>query len=157
MFKSVKTRKQINHGEFCMDLKNLTVFSLANQNMHYLSAKERVIAANIANASTPGYMPKEIETPSFLKTLEQNKQYPLAATDSKHFNKIQSTLKPETHSGFKVFTQKPHDALTIDGNGVILEEQMNEASKASSEYKKMITIYNTYKNMLSTANTKING
>ena len=31
-----------------MDLKNLTVFNLANQNMRYLSAKQRVIAANIA-------------------------------------------------------------------------------------------------------------
>ena len=56
-----------------------------------------------------------------------------------------------------VYTPKPKDTLTIDGNGVILEDQMNEASKASSEYKRMITIYNSYKKMLSTANTKING
>ena len=147
----------MNNWGNCMDLKNLTVFSLANQNMRYLSAKERVIAGNIANASTPGYLPKDIERPEFLQTLEGKKQYPLSATNGRHFNKLQSSLHPETQSGFKVFTKKPHDALTIDGNGVILEEQMNEASKASSEYKRMITIYNSYKNMLSTATTKING
>ena len=47
--------------------------------------------------------------------------------------------------------------LTIDGNGVILEEQMNEASKASSEYNRMVTIYNAYKNLISTSNTRITG
>ena len=46
--------------------------------------------------------------------------------------------------------------MTIDGNGVIIEDQLNEASKASGEYNRMITIYNKYRTMLKTANTKIN-
>lgn len=58
-------------------------------------------------------------------------------------------------NNLKVYTPEPTSALTIDGNGVILEEQMNEASKASSEYKRMITIYNKYKSMIQLANTKI--
>ncbi len=141
-----------------MDLKNLTVFNLANQNMRYLSAKERVIAANIANASTPNYLPQDITKPSFLSNLTVEKPLlELKTTNIKHIGELKSQTKSNNYQGPIVFTPKPNNALTIDGNGVILEEQMNEASKASSEYKRMITIYNSYKNMLSVANTKING
>lgn len=131
-----------------MDLKNLSVFNLASQNMQYLTAKEKIIAGNIANASTPGYLPRAIEKPDFSNNLAAS--LPIAKTNSKHLS--------GTHqdNGYKVFIPQPSSALTIDGNGVVLEEQMNQASKASSEYKRMITIYNKYKSMIQIANTKIN-
>ncbi len=141
-----------------MDLKNLTVFSLANQNMRYLSAREKVLAENIANASTPNYLAKDIEKPSFLTEVQSAKaNINLRVTNAKHFGELKSQTDRVNDKGFAVYTPQPKDALTIDGNGVILEDQMNEASKASSEYKRMITIYNSYKNMLSVANTKISG
>lgn len=142
-----------------MDLKNLTVFSLANQNMRYLTAKEKVIAANIANSSTPDYLPQDIQKPDFLRKMEEVKHSNLTLhiTNSKHFAQLKSETQKQPGNVLAIYTPQPKDALTIDGNGVIVEDQMNEASKASSEYKKMITIYNSYKNMLSTAVTKING
>lgn len=141
-----------------MDLKNLTVFNLANQNMRYLSAREKVIAANIANASTPNYLAQDIEKPSFLTELQGSRSnLTLQTTNAKHFGQLKSQTDKQDKNGFIVYTPQPANALTIDGNGVVLEDQMNEASKASSEYKRMITIYNSYKNMLSVANTKING
>lgn len=142
-----------------MDLKNLTVFNLANQNMRYLSAKQRVIAANIANASTPNYLAQDIEKPDFLQNLADTKpseKLSLRVTNVKHFPMLKSETVQKSQE-FVIYTPQPKDALTIDGNGVILEDQMNEASKASSEYKKMISIYNAYKNMITLSNTKING
>ena len=142
-----------------MDLKNLTVFNLANQNMRYLSAKQRVIAANIANASTPNYLAQDIEKPDFLQNLADTKpseKLSLRVTNAKHFPMLKSETVQNSQE-FVIYTPQPKDALTIDGNGVILEDQMNEASKASSEYKKMISIYNAYKNMITLSNTKING
>lgn len=142
-----------------MDLKNLTVFNLANQNMRYLTAKEKVIAANIANASTPNYLPKDITKPDFFGEVKKanHPNLNLYVTNDKHISYLQSETTKHYTGGYVVYTPKPQDTLTIDGNGVIVEDQMNEASKASAEYKKMITIYNSYKKMLSTANTKING
>lgn len=135
-----------------MDLKNLSVFNAAHENMRYLTAKQQVIAENIANASTPGYLAKDIKKIDFKQELSAASQLPLKITNAKH-------LLPDSTSqsvdGYKVYTPQPSDALTIDGNGVILEEQMNEASKASSEYKRMITIYNKYKTMMKLATTKI--
>lgn len=141
-----------------MDLKNLTVFNLANQNMRYLSAKQKVLAENIANASTPNYLAKDIEKPQFLAEMEeQRSSLKMVVTNPKHFAELSSLSDGRDANGFRVYTPKPKDALTIDGNGIVLEDQMNEASKASSEYKRMVTIYNAYKNMISTANTKITG
>ena len=147
------------NGEKQMDLNNLTVFNMAKQNMNYLSLKEKVIAGNIANASTPNYLAKDVTKPSFLDSLKENKPLlELNKTNSKHLGELKSVAQKNKLKNIAVvYTPKPTDALTIDGNGVIIEDQMNEASKASSEYKRMITIYNSYKKMLSTANTKING
>ncbi len=131
-----------------MDFKNLSVFNMAHQNMQYLTAKEKVIAENIANASTPGYLARDVEKPTFGEELVAGMA--LKTTNPKHLSSSKSS------SAYNVYTPQPKEALTIDGNGVILEEQMNEASKASSEYKRMITIYNKYKSMLQMANTKIN-
>ena len=126
-----------------MNLNNLTVFNMAKQNMDYLSLKEKVIAGNIANASTPKYLAKDVTKPSFIDNITVRK--PLLAlntTNSKHISDLKSKSKANLGNMAVIYTPKPKDTLTIDGNGVILEDQMNEASKASSEYKRMITIYN---------------
>lgn len=135
-----------------MDLKNISVFNMANQNMRYLQAKQQVIAENIANASTPGYLARDVEKPNFGQEISAAAGLKLTTTNSKH---IPTVGHKDTSAAYRVYTPQPSDALTIDGNGVILEQQMNEASKASSEYKRMITIYNKYKSLMQMANTKI--
>ena len=131
-----------------MDFKNLSVFSVANQNIQYLSAKQKIIAENIANVNTPGYLARQVEKQDFDSSLFST--ITLQTTNPKHIG-----LKtPDT--SYRVYTPNPAAALTIDGNGVILEDQMNKASTVSSEYKKTITIFNKYKSLLQTANTKIN-
>lgn len=134
-----------------MDLKNLSVFNMANQNMQYLQTRQQVIAENIANASTPGYLARDIEKPDFGQKVAAAAGLKLNTTNPKHLSGVNDTA-----GSYRIYTPQPSQALTIDGNGVILEQQMNEASKASSEYKRMITIYNKYKSMMQVANTKIN-
>ena len=132
---------------FKMDFKNLSVFNTASHNMQYLSAKQKVIAENIANVNTPGYVARDIEKPSFESDVSSS--VALKLTNPKHIGLKNSR-------SYRIYTPNPTAALTIDGNGVILEDQMNQASKASSEYKKTITILNKYKSLLQIANTKIN-
>lgn len=131
-----------------MDLNNLSVFDIAQQNMKYLTEKQRVVATNLANSNTPGYLPKDVEKPSFNSQLSSN--LAMTTTNPMHMSGVGT-------AGFsnKVYTPKPTTPLTIDGNGVIIEDQLNEANKASGEYGRMITIYNQYRNMIKTANTKI--
>lgn len=136
-----------------MDLKNLSVFGYAKQNMDYLTARQKVIAGNIANATTPGYLARELEKPNFDNDVKEERLQ-MTLTNPKHMSGIAENT---TQQNLKVYIPRPTSALTIDGNGVILEDQMNEASKTSSEYNRMITLYNKYKTILQLANTKVSG
>ncbi len=136
-----------------MDLKNLSVFGYAKQNMDYLTARQKVIAGNIANATTPGYLARELEKPNFDNDIKEERLQ-MTLTNPKHMSGIAENT---TQQNLKVYIPRPTSALTIDGNGVILEDQMNEASKTSSEYNRMITLYNKYKTILQLANTKVSG
>ena len=136
-----------------MDLKNLSVFGYAKQNMDYVTARQKVIAGNIANATTPGYLARELEKPNFDNDVKEERLQ-MTLTNPKHMSGIAENT---TQQNLKVYIPRPTSALTIDGNGVILEDQMNEASKTSSEYNRMITLYNKYKTILQLANTKVSG
>lgn len=117
-----------------------------------MSEKQKVVATNIANANTPGYLAKDVEEPDFSAQVQRS----IAASQMTVTNPKHIVSAPSQNSRFRVVTPKPDTALTIDGNGVVLEEQLNEASKTKAEYEKALTIYNKYKSMLQTANTKIN-
>ena len=132
-----------------MDLNNLSIFSMAKTEMAYLTERQKDLATNIANANTPHYLPQDVEEPSFANVLRTS--LPMTLTNEKHLAGI-----PSGNGGFRVYTPKPDTALTIDGNGVVLEDQLNEVSKTKGDYNRMLTIYGKYKSMLQTANTKIN-
>ena len=112
-----------------MDLKNLSVFGYAKQNMDYLTARQKVIAGNIANATTPGYLARELEKPNFDNDIKEERLQ-MTLTNPKHMSGIAENT---TQQNLKVYIPRPTSALTIDGNGVILEDQMNEASKTINQ------------------------
>lgn len=131
-----------------MDLNNLTVFSLANQDMKYLTERQKILAGNVANANTPGYLAKDLKKPKFSDEL--NSALQMTVTNEKHFTGLGGSSLSA-----RVYTPKPTQPLTIDGNGVVLEDQLNEISKDKGEYTRVMTLYNTYKNMIKTAVTKV--
>ena len=131
-----------------MDLNNLTVFSLANQDMKYLTERQKILAGNVANANTPGYLAKDLKKPNFSDEL--NSALQMIVTNEKHFTGLGGSSLSA-----RVYTPKPTQPLTIDGNGVVLEDQLNEISKDKGEYTRVMTLYNTYKNMIKTAATKV--
>ena len=133
-----------------MDLNNLSLFALANKDMKYLTERQKVLAANVANANTPGYLAKDLEKPDFAAEVEGALKMKMVCTNEKHFSSLPSQQK---NGG--VFVPKPTQPLTIDGNSVVLEDQMNEISKDKSEYNRVLTLYGKYKNMIKTSLTKI--
>ena len=130
-----------------MDLNDLSLHQVATQKMRYLTERQKVLATNVANANTPGYLPKDLEEPDFASVLQKN--LPMKVTNAKHIGGIGTDLNG------RLYTPKPTTALTIDGNRVVLEDQLNEISKDKGEYERLITIYNKYRTMIKMANTKI--
>lgn len=140
-----------------MDLNNLQVVDLIKKNMRYQTAKERVISENLANSTTPGYLAKDVAVPDFKKQVEETQSQKLAlqTTHENHLTHQDAVMRHSNNAEFEVYTPKPTSPLTIDGNGVIIEDQLNQANKASGEYNRMITIYTKYMEMLKAANSKI--
>lgn len=132
-----------------MDLNNISLFNIAGKEFAYLTERQKVIAANIANANTPGYLAKDLEKPKFADELKSTVS--LRMTHEKHMSGL-----PTSGFSTKIYTPKPDMALTIDGNGVIIEDQLNKMSETKGDYNRLITIYTQFKNMLSTANTQVN-
>ena len=136
-----------------MDMFGLTIVNLAKNKLDYLTERQKVIASNIANSDTPGYLSQDVEEPDFASMVKNSasSKVKMAVTNPKHM-----AVAPVQGGMYKIYTPKPDTALTIDGNGVQIEEQLNEAAKVKAEHAKVLTIYNKYKSMLQTANTKIN-
>ncbi len=133
-----------------MDLSKLALFGAINRERSYLTERQKVLAENVANANTPGYLPKDIKKTGFSDELKSS-TLALKVTDPRHLTGL-----PSQKGGYMVYTPKPSDPLSLDGNGVIIEDQLNEVSKVRGDYNRMISIYNSFKKMLTTANTKIN-
>ena len=53
------------------DPTDLTVFSLMKSRMQMLSARQKVISENVANVSTPGYTPRDVDQAEFERTLQR--------------------------------------------------------------------------------------
>ena len=133
-----------------MDLQNLSIFAAAEQNIKYQSQRQKVLAGNVANANTPDYLPKDVKRPSFGAELEKSR-LAMVVTHENHMTGIQR----KKQNGYEMYTPELTNALTIDGNGVVLEDQMNEISKSKSEHDRIIALYGKYQDMLNVANTKI--
>ena len=137
-----------------MDLNNLALFRMVDKQRSYLSERQKVLATNVANANTPNYLPKDIEKPDFSYELEQvsEKKLELTKTNPNH---LDFPYQKPSASEFRVYTPKPQNPLSLDGNGVVIEDQLNEISKNKGDYNRMVTIYTSFRDMLKTANTKI--
>ena len=130
-----------------MDLNNLTIFQMANKELNYLTERQKVLAANLANSNTPGYVAKDLEKPQFAEVLKN--KLTLARTNEKHMSGV-----PDNTAAGGVYTPTAYYALTSAGNGVIIEDPLNKVSETKGDYNRMLTIYTSYRNMLKTANTQ---
>ena len=81
------------------------------QKMWHDVRRHAVLAGNIANAQTPGYMPKDVTSSSFGAALD------MATTHSGH-------LRGSSGMGSSAVTVRPgSSSSSLDGNGVDLDEE----------------------------------
>jgi len=120
----------------------MTIFDrtmrLLQRSLDLRSARQRVIASNVANEETPGYRASEL---TFLGQLQSaHKGRPpivMAATQPRHFG----VLGPQ---GVQAVTGKlgevPAGDLPLDANSVNLELEMAKLSENAMQYNAAATI-----------------
>jgi flagellar basal-body rod protein FlgB len=126
-----------------MDLTDVPILSMLEKRMGYLSERQRVIAENVANADTPGYMARDLKPTSFQAHMQAqgSPSTPgvapagtLAVTQPGHMQ------PPGSKPGLKE-VKSPDSEETLDGNGVVLEDQMVKLTDTRMEYDAVVGIY----------------
>lgn len=120
-----------------MDLANTPFFGLLRARLDQLSERQQLIAENIANASTPGYRPRDVDTAGFERMLASaagGRGLGMSRTNAMH-------MAPSGGSGEVRVVTRDDSETTIDGNAVVLEEQMARAAETRMQFETGIALY----------------
>jgi flagellar basal-body rod protein FlgB len=125
-----------------MDLSQIPLFAMLRGRMGYLSERQQVIAQNVANSDTPGYLPRDLKAFSFDARVEALCQARDASTGPVQTQPGHMGLREGRTATRKYKTDKGRDSeTTLDGNAVVLEEQMMKMSDARMNYDAAIGFY----------------
>jgi flagellar basal-body rod protein FlgB len=121
-----------------LDLGSTPFFGMLRARLDQLSERQRLIAENIANASTPGYRPRDVDTASFERMLSSASSgggnVTLVRTNPGH-------MSPSGGGGQTQIITRDDSETTIDGNAVVLEEQMARAAETRMQFETGIALY----------------
>jgi flagellar basal-body rod protein FlgB len=121
-----------------MDIESIPLFAMLKGKMGYLDQRQQVIAQNVANASTPGFVPQDLSP----FTAKGSNKLALAPSESDPgFTAAQIPLQGQaTHTGYSP-VQSPDDEAQLDGNQVVLEQEMLKMNQTRSDYDVAVGIY----------------
>lgn len=130
-----------------MDLGKTALFDMMKGRFAWLSQRQQVLARNIANADTPGYRPRDLESFGFDE---------MVRSQAGHLNMEMTSpvhLGGQRRPG-QAFSEKedrrPFETAP-SGNAVILEEQMAKISETSVTHRLTTELYRKHLGMIRTA------
>lgn len=124
------------------DPTNIGVFQMMKARLQMLGERQKVIAQNVANVSTPGYVPNDVNQEAFAATLQRMSgassrpgRTQLAATEAGHLT------APHAASAGIQTRKTPDSETTLDGNQVVVEEQMMKIAETRTDFETMVGLY----------------
>ncbi len=119
-------------------LNDIPLFGLLKGRLGYLNQRQRLISQNVANADTPGYAAKDLKPFTFDQAMKVSRGPGGVAptrTDAAH---LPGTARPTSvwRSG-----GAPDSETTLDGNSVVLEEQMIKMAESRADYDAAVGFY----------------
>ena len=141
-----------------MDVSSIPILAMLRSRMTYLSERQRVVAENVANTSTPGYRPRDLAPFRFKVSSappgsanRTSSEFPTAleVTHPAH----QRPEGPEASAAARGFRaeRRPDAVTTLDGNQVSLEDQMLRMADSRMNYEAAISFYQKSVTMIRTA------
>jgi flagellar basal-body rod protein FlgB len=134
-----------------MTLDDVPLFATLKSRLSYLADRQQVISQNVANTDTPGF------TPSDLKPFTLPGQGGAGAG----LPPITPTLTSPMHmTGTPAGRLKskpvnsPDSETTLDGNSVVLEEEMMRMTQARMDYDTAISFYQQSLTMIQQASKR---
>lgn len=105
----------------------LNLVALAKGRMDWIAQRQEVLAENIANANTPGYVPSDLK-PFKAQLNETLLPVQPVATNPMH-------IRPEIRDPRVVSETKKTFESSPDGNAVVLDEQLAKVGDAKGAYE----------------------
>jgi len=133
-----------------MAFDDINVLATLRQTLGYHNARQRVIAENVANANTPGFTPGEISRSQFERVLSgQAGAAPggLKVTDPRHYSGDGGAGSAAAYRT----EATPDSETTVNGNSVVIEEQMVRANENRMKFETALSLYQKSLNMIRTA------
>jgi len=130
------------------DPTQISVFNLMKARMQMLGERQKIVAQNVANVSTPGYVPADINQDAFATTLQRMAgkggapgvaapaRTAMMATQAGHMVAPNMPAAP----GVSV-VKSPDSETTLDGNTVVVEEQMMKIAETRMDFETMVGLY----------------
>jgi flagellar basal-body rod protein FlgB len=120
-------------------MSSLYLFNLASQHNQWLSARQSLIAGNIANVNTPGF--KALDLEPFEMVLE-NTKLQMEATKPGHLAAEQSVAGSATSSKSATWD------IFNSGNDVSVEQELLKAGEVNRAYSLNTSLLKTFNHML---------
>ncbi|WP_158916008.1 flagellar biosynthesis protein FlgB [Caulobacter sp. S45] len=130
-----------------MSLDSIPLMQIIKGKLDYTNQRERVISENVANADTPGFAPRDLKP--FTVEAAMTPHARPAGLDRTNVQHLTGTLI----GGGDPYTAKeaPDSETRLDGNQVVLEEQMSKMTQSRIDYEAAVDFYQQSMNLISTA------
>ena len=135
-----------------MKLDDMPLFAMLKGRLGYLGERQKVIAENVANADTPGFVARDLKPFSFKSQVDAAAALRPVAPTTTNAAHLSGTIAQRSGSGaaFKAVAS-PDSETTLDGNQVVLEEQMIKMTEARMNYEAAVGFYQKSLNLIRTA------
>ena len=125
-----------------MDWSSTAPFGILKQRLDWLGQRQAVLARNIANADTPGFIPSDLK-PFAAVSGRAGGALPLATTASAHLGGTSAPAAAFAESSDRNATER-----MPNGNAVDLEEQMAKLSEVGTAHRLATQLYRKYAGMV---------
>jgi flagellar basal-body rod protein FlgB len=117
-----------------MQMGGLSLFQALSDKMRWHQARQGVLAENIANADTPGYIERDLTAFSFGDAMKSTATLTTSVTSPNHISVSSGGL-----DGFGA-ESSPFE-ITPSGNGVTLEDEMMKVAGNDMDYQAVTALY----------------
>ena len=119
---------------------DISVFKMLDSRLNMLGTRQKSVAENIANVNTPGYVPRDVDQTAFQRALERQSApksggVSLAVTDKGHISG-KAPAQPQV-----ALRSDPDSEVTMDGNSVVIEEQVLKINQIRTDFDTAISLY----------------
>ncbi len=123
-----------------MDISGIPLFAMLRQRLGYESERQRVVAQNVANADTPGYVGRDLKAFTFSAAMQSQAGLAMVQPSQTEAGHMPGTARRPAGGAFRP-VKAPDSETTLDGNAVVLEDQMIKMTESRMQYDAAIGFY----------------